>query len=116
MLRHSVRSTIGLAASAALLALPAPAERPPGKKSVTEQVLEILRGQGTIDDSKYDALKRQLEEERARQQSAPRPGAREDRGRHDDPGTPDPEGWKVYFRTTCASSATTASTSSTSAA
>ena len=104
MLRHSVRSTIGLAASVALLAaLPATAEEPAaGKKSVTEQVLEILREQGTIDDAKYDDLKKQLEEEQRAAQPPPaeEPKAEVAKAEPEKPATQDPEGWKVYFKDT----------------
>jgi phosphate-selective porin OprO/OprP len=98
MSRHSVRLQIGLATGLVLCALaPALAEEPAAaKKSVTEQVLDILREQGTIDDARYRELQQQLEaEERARQgveepkavasTQAPTP-------------TPDPEGWKIYFK------------------
>ncbi len=69
MLRHSVRSTLALATCAALLALPAQGEEAtPEKKSVTEQVLEILRQQGTIDDARYQELKGQLEQEQRAQE------------------------------------------------
>lgn len=100
-MRHSVRSTLGLAASAALLAvLPATAEEPAAsKKSVTEQVLEILREQGTIDDARYQDLKQQLEEEQRAAQPPPaeEPKTEVARAEPEEPATPDPEGWKVYF-------------------
>jgi phosphate-selective porin OprO/OprP len=98
MLRHSVR-TLALATSVALLALPVRAEEAPAKKSVTEQVLEILRAQGTIDDAKYQELKKQLEaEQRAQQPPAEAPAAEVAKAETEKPATPDPEGWKVYFK------------------
>jgi phosphate-selective porin OprO/OprP len=102
MLRHSVRSTFGLAASVALFAaLPATAEEPAApKKSVTEQVLEILRAQGTIDDARYQDLKKQLEEEKRAQQPPPaeEPKAEVAKAEPEKPATEDPEGWKIYFK------------------
>ena len=94
---QSTRSTIAIVAAAlALAALPAVAEEPE-KKTVTEQVLDILREQGTIDQEKYDALKRQAEEEqRARDaEQQPPPAATTAAAT---PATPDPEGWKIYFK------------------
>lgn len=103
MLRHSVRLQIGLATGLALCAAAARAEDPAApQKSVTEQVLEILREQGTIDDARYEALKRQAEqEERARQQqpapAEPRPEPEVVASSPTAPA-PDPEGWKIYFK------------------
>ncbi len=96
-MKHSTRMQIGFFGALALLAaLPAGAEDPAAsQKSVTEQVLDLLREQGTIDDARYEALKRQAEEERKQQEAAraevPPPAPVE-------PAAPDPEGWKVYFK------------------
>lgn len=100
MQRHSAGLLIGLLASLCLLAAaPARAEEPAPKKSVTEQVLDILRAQGTIDDAKYEALKRQAaEEDRARQQQAEEAAKTEVATATPAAQTPDPEGWKVYFK------------------
>jgi phosphate-selective porin OprO/OprP len=57
-----------------------------GKQTVDEQVLEILRRQGTIDDQRYDELKRQAEEEQ-----------REREAKKEAEAKPDPEAWKVVF-------------------
>jgi phosphate-selective porin OprO/OprP len=101
-LDHRIRVRIGAAAAVALIAAaPLRAEEPAAAgKTVTEQVLDILREQGTIDDARYEALKKQAEEEqraleqKAREQAAaeaaaPAPAAAT---------TPDPEGWKIYFK------------------
>jgi len=105
MSRHSVRSTFALAASLALFAaLSATAEEPaPAKKSVTEQVLEILRAQGTIDDARYQDLKKQLEDEQRAAQPAPpaeEPKTEVAKTEPAKPAVPDPEGWKIYFKDT----------------
>jgi phosphate-selective porin OprO/OprP len=102
MLRHFVRSGIGLATAGLcfIAAAPALAEEPAAKqKSVTEQVLEILRAQGTIDNAQYEALKRQAaEEERARQQQGEAAQKTEVAEASTAATTPDPEGWKIYFK------------------
>jgi phosphate-selective porin OprO and OprP len=97
---HSTRTFVAslAAAALALAAWPALAEETAPKKSVTEQVLDILREQGTIDDAKYDALKRQMEEEERARQAEQKPPAPATTTAAATPATPDPEGWKVYFK------------------
>ncbi|HXK21499.1 MAG TPA: porin [Myxococcota bacterium] len=110
MARHSVRASIALAASPMLLAgTLAWAEEPAApKKSVTEQVLEILREQGTIDAQRYDALKQQLEQEERERQGQRPPQAQTPPPAPPPPtiaaatlaapATPDPEGWKIAYK------------------
>jgi phosphate-selective porin OprO/OprP len=89
---------IGLVGALALLtALSASAEDPAApQKSVTEQVLDLLREQGTIDDARYEALKRQAEEEKRQQQEQAR--AEVPPPTPVEPSAPDPEAWKIYFK------------------
>jgi phosphate-selective porin OprO/OprP len=97
-LRHSTTIQIAALGLVALLAAPtAGAEEPAPRKSVTEQVLDLLREQGTIDDTRYEELKRQAEEEKRQQQGQPAP-AQTAAATPAAPATPDPEGWKFYFK------------------
>ena len=109
MPRHSVRVWIALAASPVLFAGASSwAEEPAApKKSVTEQVLEILRAQGTIDAQRYDELKHQLEaEEQQRQAETPTPAPPAPTppppttvaATPATPPTPDPEGWHIAYK------------------
>jgi phosphate-selective porin OprO/OprP len=101
-LDHALRTGVALLATSILVGgAAALAEEPKSQKTVTEEVLDILRAQGTIDDAKYDELKRRAEEEqRARDAAAqqapatPAPTA----SAAAPPATPDPEGWKAYFK------------------
>ena len=108
---HSIRVQIGLAAAAALLAAaPVRAAEPAAQgKTVTEQVLDILREQGTLDETRYQALKLQAEQERraleehAREQAEkaeklPAVAAAGETAQPAEPAKPDPEGWRIYFK------------------
>ena len=101
MPRHCVRVWIALAASVTGFASPPTrAEEPEApKKSVTEQVLEILREQGAIDPARYEALKHQLEEEeRARQPQAGETKTSEVAKATPAAPTPDPKAWTVDYK------------------
>lgn len=104
-MNHFIRVATGVATAAALLLVAGAlhAEEPAATgKTVTEQVLDILREQGTIDDARYEALKKQAEEEaRALQEKAREEARTETQAPAETaaaPAQPDPEGWKIYFK------------------